>query len=137
MPKPILGPAGVTITTPPSVETYSKIIKLDTSAGDATGFLACVLPKGAIVVGAYTIAAGANATQTINVGITNGGAEFINAVAPNNTGYAAVGTAAGTYIKALTAMTADTPVYAKASLQLTSAVIVKLEYYLPQTGMTW
>jgi hypothetical protein len=137
MPQPILGPAGVTYLTPPAVETYTKVIKLDTSAGDATGFQACVLPKGAIVIGAYVIAGGANTTQTISVGITNGGAEFISAYAPNSTGYDTVGAAAGTYIKALTAMTADTPVYAKASAALTSACIVKLEYYFPQSGMTW
>lgn len=137
MPQPILGPAGPTTTTPPAVETLTKVIKVDTSAGDATGFLACVLPKGAIVIGVYTISGGANATQTISVGITAGGTQFLNAFAPNSTGYAVAGTAAGSYVLAGTAMTADTPVYAKASAALTNSVLVKLEYYIPQQGNTW
>lgn len=45
MPQPNLGPAGVTRTTPPAKEFYHQVVELDTSAGDATGFAAFVLPK--------------------------------------------------------------------------------------------
>lgn len=136
MPQPILGPAGPTTTTPASPCILAKVIKMDTSAGDATGFLAAVLPKGAVIAGVYCICTGANTTQTISVGITNGGTQFINAYAPNSTGYAAVaGAATGSYVG--TQLTADTPVYAKASAALTTGLLVKIEYYMPQQGMTW
>lgn len=135
MPQPILGPAGVTVTTPPSKELYTEVIKLSAIAGDATGFLACKLPKNAFVTGVNILSKGANATQTISLGITLGGTEFVNAYAPNSTGYAAVGDKAGTYVG--TQLSADTPVYAKASATLTNIVYVYLEYYIPQQGMTW
>ena len=48
MPQPNLGPAGVTVVTPPSHELYTEVIKLSAIAGDATGFLACKLPKNAL-----------------------------------------------------------------------------------------
>ena len=135
MPQPILGPAGVTVVTPPAHELYTEVIKLDTSAGDATGFLACKLPKNAFVTGVNILSMGANTTQTVDVGVTLGGQEFVNAYAPNSTGYAAVGDKAGTYVG--TQLSADTPVYAKASATLTNIVYVYLQYYIPQQGMTW
>ncbi len=135
MPQPTLGPAGVTTTTPASVETYSKVVKLDTSAADAVGFAAFMLPKGALICGAYTIAMGANATQTVSVGITLGGGEIVTTAGVNDNGYTAVGSSGGTYIGSV--LTADTLFYAKASAQLTNAVYVKVEYYIPQQGMTW
>ena len=135
MPQPILGPAGVTVTTPPSKELYTEVIKLSAIAGDATGFLAAILPKYAFVSGVNILSMGANTTQTVNVGITLGGTEFVNAYAPNSTGYAAVADKAGTYVG--TQLTADTPVYAKASATLTNIVYVYLQYYIPQQGMTW
>ena len=135
MPQPVLGPAGVTTLTSPAVELRTKIIKLSAIAGDATGFLACKLPKNAFVTGVNILSMGANTTQTVDVGITLGGQEFVNAYAPNSTGYAAVGDKAGTYVG--TQLSADTPVYAKASATLTNIVYVYLEYYIPQQGMTW
>ena len=135
MPQPILGPAGVTVTTPPSKELYTEVIKLSAIAGDATGFLAAMLPKNAFVTGVNILSMGANATQTISLGITLGGTEFVNAYAPNSTGYAAVGDKAGTYVG--TQLAADTPVYAKASATLTSTVYIYIQYYMPQQGMTW
>lgn len=135
MPQPVLGPSGVTVVTPPSKELYTEVIKLSAIAGDATGFLACMLPKNAFVTGVNALSMGANTTQTISVGITLGGQEFVNAYAPNSTGYAAIGDKAGTYVG--TQLAADTPVYAKASATLTSIVYVYLQYYMPQQGMTW
>lgn len=135
MPQPILGPAGVTTLTSPSVELQTKVIKLSAIAADATGFLAAKLPKFAFVTGINVLSMGANTTQTINVGITLGGTEFVNAYAPNSTGYAAIADKAGTYVG--TQLTADTPVYAKASATLTNIVYVYIQYFIPQQGMTW
>lgn len=136
MPLPLaIGPAGVTVLTQPSQEIYVKTIKLDTTAGDATGFLAAALPKNAFVVGLNIRSMGANATQTINVGITNGGTEFLNAYAPNSTGYSVPGAAIGSYVG--TQLAADTPVYAKASAALTNIVYIYLLYYIPQQGNIW
>jgi len=135
MPQPVLGPAGVTVVTPPSKELYTEVIKLSAIAADATGFLAAKLPKNAFVTGVNVLSMGANTTQTVNVGITLGGQEFVNAYAPNSTGYAAIGDKAGTYVG--TQLAADTPVYAKASATLTNIVYVYIQYYIPQQGMTW
>ena len=135
MPQPTLGPAGVTTVTPPAKELYTEVIKLSAIAGDATGFLACMLPKNAFVTGVNVLSMGANTTQTINVGITLGGVEFVSSYAPNSTGFAAVGAAAGTYVG--TQLAADTLVYAKASATLTNIVYVYLQYYIPQQGMSW
>ena len=136
MPQPILGPAGVTVTTPPSVETYSKVVKVDTSAGDLAGFAAFVLPKGAFISGAYTISMGANATQSVSLGITLGGGEIITTAGVNDNGYTAVGSAGGAYIG--TQLAADTLFYAKVNVGvLTTAVYLKVEYYIPQPGNTW
>lgn len=135
MPQQSAGPAGITVLSPPSKELYTEVIKLDAIAADATGFLAVKLPKYAFIVGANVLSMGANTTQTISVGITLGGAEFVSAYAPNSTGYDAVGAAAGTYVG--TQLSADTPVYAKASATLTNIVYVFIQYYMPQQGMTW
>ena len=135
MPQPVLGPVGVTVVTPPSKELYTEVIKLSAIAADATGFLAAKLPKNAFVTGVNVLSMGANTTQTIDVGITLGGQEFVNAYAPNSTGYAAIGNKAGTYVG--TQLAADTPVYAKASATLTNIVYVYIQYYIPQQGMTW
>ncbi len=135
MPQPILGPAGVTTLTSPSVELRTKVIKLSAIAADATGFLAAKLPKFAFVTGINVLSMGANTTQTIDVGITLGGTEFVNGYAPNSTGYAAIADKAGTYVG--TQLTADTPVYAKASATLTNIVYVYIQYFIPQQGMTW
>ena len=90
----IVGPAGVTITTPSARDPYVKLGKLEVADG-STGFAAFMLPKYAVVVAVYTISAGANTTQSINVGFTNGGVELVSAFAPNSTGYAVSGAATG------------------------------------------
>ena len=63
-----VGPAGVTITTPAARDPYVKLGVLEVADG-STGFAAFVLPKYAVVIGIYTICTGANATQTVNVGL--------------------------------------------------------------------
>ena len=135
MPQPNLGPAGVTRTTPPAKEIYNQVVQMDTSAGDATGFAAFVLPKNSIPINAFIISSGANVAQTLNVGTTLGGTQLINAATCNGAQVSVVGTAVGAQMGAL--QTADTLYYAKASAQLTNAVKILIQYYFPQQGMTW
>ena len=126
-----VGPAGVCLTTPSARDPYVKLGLLEVADG-ATGFAAFVLPKNAVVVGVYTICTGANATQTVNVGFTNGGTDLVNAFAPNSTGYAASGAQTGTQVGVR--QTADKTVYLKASVTLTTPVLVKVEYVIPPQG---
>ena len=74
-----VGPGGVSTVTPTCRHGYTKIGILEVADG-STGFLAFKLPKYAVVMGVYTICTGANTTQTINVGFTNGGTELANAL---------------------------------------------------------
>ncbi len=128
-----VGPAGVTVYSPPARELLTKIGKLEVADG-STGFAAFGLPSGAFIAGVYTIAMGANATQTVNAGFTSGGTELINAFAPNSTGYATAGAQTGSAVG--TQLTADKTVYLKASATLTNPVWVKVEYYIP-TGASF
>ena len=128
-----VGPAGVTVTTPAARDPLVKVGILEVADG-STGFAAFVLPKDAVPIGVYTVSAGANATQTINVGYTNGGVELLSAFAPNSTGYAVSGAATGAGVGVQ--LTADKTVYLKASATLTNPVIVKVEYYIPPQGLT-
>lgn len=127
-----VGPAGVSVITPPARDTLTKLAKLEV-ADAAVGFAAFGLPKGAFIVGVYTISKGANTTQTVNAGFTNGGTELVNAFAPNSTGYAPVGASAGSAVG--TQLTADQTVYVKASATLTNPVFVKVEYIVPPSGL--
>jgi len=129
----IVGPAGVTQTTPSARDPYVKMGKLAVADG-STGFAAFGLPKYAVVIGVYTICNGANTTQTINVGFTNGGVELVSAFAPNSTGYAASGAQTGASVGAQ--LTEDKLVYLKASATLTTPVIVKVEYIIPPQGLS-
>ena len=127
-------PQGASVVSPPSVCTLSKIGKIEVADG-STAFVAFGLPKDAVVIGVYTISKGANTTQTINVGFTSGGTDLVNAFAPNSTGYAASGAATGTAVG--NKLTEDKLVYLKASATLTNPVYVKVEYYIPQSGMSF
>ena len=129
----IAGPAGVTTTTPPAKELLTKIAKIEVADG-TTGFAAFGLPQGAFIAGVYTISMGANATQNINAGFSAAGTELINAFAPNSTGYAASGAATGSAVG--TVLTSDKTVFVRANVgALTNPVYVKVEYYIPQSGM--
>jgi hypothetical protein len=128
-----VGPAGVTVTSPPARELLTKVAYLEAIAADAVGFAAFKLPKYAFIAGIYTICTGANASQSVNVGFTLGGVELLNAFAPNSTGYAAGGAQTGTSVG--TQLTEDKTVYVKASATLTTPVYVKVEYYIPPVGM--
>ena len=131
MPTGIVGPQGVTVITPPAREKLSKVAQI-TAADGSTGFAAFGLPKDAFIAGVYVISAGANTTQTVNVGFTSGGTDLVNAYAPNSTGFDTVGAAAGTAVG--TELTADKTVYAKASATLTSTVTVIVDYWIPPVG---
>ena len=131
MPQGIIGPQGVTVITPAAREKYSKVAQL-TAADGSTGFAAFGLPMNAVVVGVYVISAGANTTQTVNVGFTSGGTDLVNAYAPNSTGFDTVGAAAGSAVG--TELTADKTVYAKASATLTNTVTVIVDYWIPPVG---
>lgn len=129
----IVGPQGVTAYSPAARDPLVKFGTLEVADAD-TGFAAFGLPKYATVVGVYTICTGANTTQTINVGFTNGGVELVNSFAPNSTGYAATGAQTGASVGVQ--LTADTLVYLKASATLTTPVIVKVEYVIPPQGFS-
>lgn len=128
-----VGPSGVSTITPTSRETYVKVGLVEVADG-AVGFAAFGLPKYAVVLGVYTIVQGANTTQTVNVGFTNGGTELLNAFAPNSTGYAPSGAQTGAQVGVQLAL--DKTVYIKASATLTTPVIVKVEYYIPPQGLS-
>ncbi len=128
----IVGPAGVTVTTPTARDPLVKVGKLEVADG-STGFAAFGIPKNAVVIGVYTICTGANTTQTVNVGFTNGGIELVSAFAPNSPGYATPGAQTGASVGVQ--LTEDKLVYLKASATLTTPVIVKVEYYIPQQGV--
>lgn len=128
-----IGPAGVTTITPAARELLSKVGILEVADG-STGFAAFGLPKYAVVAGVYAISAGANTTQTINVGFTNGGVELVDTYAPNSTGFATIGgtdTGASVGVQ----LTADKTVYLKASATLTNPVVVRVDYYIPPQGL--
>ena len=126
-----VGPGGVSTVTPTCRHGYTKIGILEVADG-TTGVLAFKLPKYAVVMGVYTICTGANTTQTVNVGFTNGGTDLLNAFAPNSTGYAASGAQTGAQVGVQ--QTVDKPVYVKASVTLTTPVLVKVEYIVPPSG---
>lgn len=128
-----VGPGGVSTISPTCRHGYTKVGILEVADG-TTGILAFKLPKYAVVIGVYTICTGANTTQTIKAGFTDGGDELLTAYSPNSTGYATSGAATGTSVGVQ--LTADKPVYLKASATLTTPVIVKVEYYIPPQGLS-
>ena len=134
MPQGIIGPQGVTVISPPAREKLSKVAQL-TAADGSTGFAAFGLPKDAFIAGVYFISAGANTTQTVNVGFTNGGVELVSAYAPNSTGFATSGTATGASVG--TELTADKTVYVKASATLTNTVTVIVDYWVTPVGQPY
>jgi len=127
-----VGPQGVTPISPPARLVQEKLGVI-TVADGATGFQAFGIPKNAVICGVYTIVQGANATQTVSAGFTSGGAEVLNAFAPNSTGYAPAGAAIGSAVGVQ--QTADRVIWLKASVTLTTPVIVKVEYYVPPSGL--
>ena len=128
-----IGPAGVSVITPPAKELLSKVGILE--AGDTTTGVALFgLPKYAVPIGVFVIATAANTTQTITLGYSDGGTELINAFAPNSTGFSTPGAQTGTGVGVQ--LTADKKVIAKASATLTNPVTVRVDYYIPPQGLS-
>lgn len=134
----------VTSTTPSAIEVLSKTIQVKRT--DTTAFDAFVLPKFAVVAGAYVMGATASdaaSTAIIDVGTNPGTAdEVVNSfdVKTNGAGYFAVGATAGSAIG--TQLTADTLYKAKYTESGTASAtggpwLVKVEYYIPQQGFSW
>ena len=134
----------ITSTTPPSVDTYTKTIQV--ARTDTTAFEAFVLPKYAVISGAYvvgTTASNATTTAIVDVGTNPGTAdEIIDSfnLITNGKGYQPAGAATGSLIG--TQLTADTLFKAKYSETGTASStggpwLVKVEYYIPQQGFSW
>jgi len=134
----------VSYTTPPSPEILSKTVQI--ARTDTTAFDAFVLPKGAVICGAYImgqVASDAATTGTVSVGSNPGTTnECVAAfsVKTNGVGYFAAGAQGGTGIGSQ--LTADTLMKARYAETGTASStggpwLVKVEYYFPQQGFSW
>ena len=135
----------ITSTTPPAIETLVKTIQI--ARTDTTAFDAFVLPKSAVLVGAYVIgqtASDAATTATISVGSNPGTSnEVIAAFDVKGTtgqGYDTAGVKGGTGLGVqATADTLIKAVYAETGTASTTGGpwLVKVEYYYPQQGFSF
>lgn len=134
----------VSYTTPPSPEVLSKTVQITRS--DTTAFDAFVLPKGAVICGAYimgNVASNAATTATVDVGSNPGTTnECVAAfsVKTNGVGYFAAGAQGGTSMGSQ--LTSDTLIKARYAETGTASTtggpwLVKVEYYFPQQGYSW
>lgn len=134
----------VGFTTPPAVEILSKTCQI--ARTDTTAFEAFVLPKGAVICGAYvmgTVASDAATTATVSVGSnpgTTNEAVAAFSVKTNGVGYFAVGAQGGTSMGSQ--LTADTLIKARYAETGTASTtggpwLVKVEYYFPQQGFSF
>ncbi len=128
----------VTSTTPAAIEVLTKTVKV--AYTDTVRFEAFTLPKGAVVCGAYIVgnANGAAVTSAVvTVGTGGAGTELINAynVKTSGAGYFNVGSAGGSHMG--TQLAADTlynAVYVGVGGSDSGSWLVKVEYYIPQSG---
>ena len=134
----------VTFTSPPATEVLVKTVKI--ARTDTTAFNAFVIPKGAVIAGAYIMggtSSDAASTATVSVGSNPGTTnECVAAysVKSAGAGYFAAGATAGTSLGSqLTADTLMKAVYAETGTASTTGGpwIVKVEYYFPQQGNSW
>ena len=134
----------INTTTPPSVDTYTKVIQV--ARTDTTAFEAFVLPKGAVISGAYVVGATSSNAATsavIEVGTNPGTSnEIIDDfdVKTNGAGYDPVGSTGGSAMG--TQLTADTlykAMYTEAGTASSAGGpwLVKVEYYIPQQGFSF
>ncbi len=134
----------VASTTPPAVELLAKTVQV--ARTDTTAFDAFVLPKGAVVAGAYvmgTVASDAATTAIVDVGTNPGTSDQIVdsfSVKTNGVGYHAIGAAGGSAIG--TQLSADTLYKARYAETGTASTtggpwLVKVEYYYPQPGYSF
>lgn len=134
----------ITSTTPASVEVLTKTVQV--ARTDTTAFDAFVLPKHAVICGAYVmggVASNAGTTAIVDVGTNPGTADEIIdsfSVLTNGKGYSAAGTAVGTALGSqLTADTLYKAMYTESGTASTTGGpwLVKVEYYIPQQGMAF
>lgn len=134
----------ITNTTPPASCIHTKIVQV--ARTDTTAFEAFVLPKHAVIAGAYVmggVASDAGTSAVIDLGTNPGTAdEIIDSfdVKTNGKGYFAVGATTGTAHG--TQLTADTLYKAKYTESGTASTtggpwLVKVEYYIPQQGFSF
>lgn len=134
----------VSVTTPPASHILAKVVQV--ARTDTTAFEAFVLPKGAVVAGAYVmgaVASDAGTTAIIDVGTNPGTADEIVdsfSVKTNGLGYHAIGAAGGSAVG--TQLSADTMYkarYAETGGAATTGGpwLVKVEYYFPQQGFSF
>lgn len=134
----------VTSTTPPALELLNKVVQV--ARTDTTAFDAFVLPKGAVIAGAYVLGpsvSNAVTTAIIDIGTNPGTAdELVDSfdVKTNGKGYFAVGAAGGTSMGSQ--LTADTLYKAKYTETGGASTaggpwLVKVEYYYPQQGFSF
>lgn len=134
----------ITSTTPPAIDTYTKVIQV--ARTDTTAFEAFVLPKYAVVVGAYvvgSVSSNAGTSAIIDIGTNPGTAdEIVDSfdVKTNGAGYDPVGAAGGTAMGVqLTADTLYKAMYTESGTASTTGGpwLVKVEYYIPQQGFSF
>lgn len=134
----------ITSTTPPAIEVLTKVVQV--ARTDTTAFEAFVLPKNAVIAGAYVIgyvASDAAITAIIDVGTNPGTTDDIVdsfSVKTYGKGYfpvdGAVGSAMGSQLSADTLYKAK---YTETGTASTTGGpwLVKVEYYIPQQGYSF
>lgn len=136
----------ITSTTPPAVEVLTKVVQVTRS--DTTAFDAFVLPKGAVICGAYVagpVASNAATTAIIDVGTNPGTADeiidsFDVKTAATGKTYSAAGGAVGSSMGTqITAATLYKARYAETGTASSTGGpwLVKVEYYIPQQGFSF
>ena len=137
-------PVGVTTVSPPASALLGKIVQV--ARTDTTAFDAFVLPANAVIAGAYCIGnavSNAQTTATIQLGTNPGTSnEIINNfdVKTNGAGYFPVGAAAGASMgQQVTSDTRYRARYVESGTASTSGGpwLLKVEYYIPQSGQTY
>ncbi len=133
----------VTSTTPPASYILTKTVQVTRT--DTTAFDAFVLPKNAVIAGAYVagpVVSNAVTSAVIDVGTNPGTSdEIVDSfdVKTNGKGYFNVASAGGTAMG--TQLTADTLYKAKFTQVGGDSAggpwLVKVEYYIPQQGQSW
>lgn len=134
----------VTSTTPVAIECLSKTFQV--ARTDTTAFDAFVMPKGAVLAGAYVIGktnSDAATTAGLSVGSVPGSTnEIINAhnLKTRGNGYYTVDNAGGSKMgEQFTSDTLIKAIYAETGTASTTGGpwLVKVEYYFPQSGYSW
>lgn len=131
----------VTSTTPPAPGILAKTVQVKTT--DTVAFDAFVLPKGAVIAGAYVMGnttSDSNTSASISVGsnpgTTNECIAAFDVKAATGKGYYHAGAFGGTSMGSQ--VTSDTLIKAKYTESGTATTggpwLVKVEYYLPQQG---